>query len=491
MRPRIITLPAVDDPDSARFGRYREALAFHEGDQWAERARRGETRLTVNYARTLVRKVASYLFPAPVGFSVPPLVAGDAGAEAAAGRAEALLADLSARLGLGQLDLDLAVESAVLGDAVMKVTWDATADGGAGEPVVAAVDPAALLAWWAPDNPRRLVRVSHGYGLPGAVVAELFPATRTPPGDDADGMPPVAPGVASAVPRLGPAGRDRPPALDPDETYQVVEDWTDRHWRVTVAGQVVRDGANPYGWIPYVIVANNPRPHEPWGTSDLVDLIGVCRELNRRLTVLGRLLDLSGAPIAVLEGVEGSEGIAVGPGAKWELPEGSRAYLLDLLAGGGVGLHIEYINLLYRSLHDLSETPRTAFGDSGRDLSGIALEVEIQPLIQQVNRKRRAWETAFHERNRRLLDLCERFGGADLGGHRRSRPIWPDILPSDTAAAVGNQVRLVEAGIRSRRTAIGDLGGTDPDGELERIAGERARFGGEAGLSAGFVGALP
>jgi hypothetical protein len=482
MHSRILTLPSVDDPDSARFGRYREALAFYEGDQWTERSRRGETRLTVNYARTLLRKVASYLFPAPVGFSVPPAVPGDVASEAAAHRAEILLAELSGQLGLGQLDLDLAIEAAVLGDAVMKVTWDATADDGLGAPVVAAVDPGAVLAWWAPDNPRRLVRVTHGYGLPGAVIAAVFQPAMT---DDA---PPGPVRLADGSVRERRDGPGRPPALDPEETYQVVEEWTEACWRVTVAGQVVRDEANPYGWIPYVIVANNPRPHEPWGTSDLVDLIDVCRELNRRLSVLGRILDLSGAPIAVLENVDGSEGISVGPGAKWELPEGARAYLLDLLGGGGVGLHVEYINLLYRSLHDLSETPRTAFGDSGRDLSGVALEVEIQPLIQQVNRKRRGWETAFQARNRRLLDLCERFSGADVAGHRRTETIWPAVLPSDTAASVRNQVQLVAAGIRSRRSAIGDLGASDPDGELDRIADETSRF---AGLSAEFVSRLP
>ena len=38
-----------------------------------------------------------------------------------------------------------------------------------------------------------------------------------------------------------------------------------------------------------------------------------------------------GAPITVLENVDSAEGITVGPGARWELPEGARAYLLNLL----------------------------------------------------------------------------------------------------------------------------------------------------------------
>jgi hypothetical protein len=404
MHPRILTHPAVDDADGPRLARYREALAFYEGDQWLGRATRNETRLTVNYARTLVRKVASYLFPAPVTFSVPvrPEGASPGQAEDAAHRAELLLADLSARLGFGQLDLDLAIEAAVLGDAVMKVTWDAAAADGAGEPVVAAVDPAAISAWWAPDNPRRLVRVAHTYGLPGAVIEALFGrspadpgaeamAARLPGGGDAGNPPGFVPIRSPGTDRdqWSPRPGDQPvrvvppreTGLDRAQTYQVTEEWTADRWRVTVAGQPIRDETNPYGWIPYVIVANDARPHQSWGNSDLVDLYGVCRELNRRMTVLGRILDLSGAPITVLENVDGSENVNVGPGARWELPEGSRAYLLDLLGGGSVGLHVQYIDLLYRSLHDLSETPRTAFGDSGRDLSGVALEVEIQPLV--------------------------------------------------------------------------------------------------------------
>ena len=225
-----------------------------------------------------------------------------------------------------------------------------------------------------------------------------------------------------------------------------------------------------------MFAANNPLSHGFWGRSDLGDLEDVCQEINRRTTILSRVLELSGAPIAVLENVDGSEGISVGPGAKWELPEGAKAYLLDLLQGGGVHIHIEYIDLLFRILHDLSETPRTAFGDSGRDLSGAALEVEIQPLVQKVGRQRRMWEGVFARRNAMLLDLEERFGTTPIAGHRDSTTIWPAVLPSDTEAAVRNAVARVSSGIQSRRSAIADLGHEDPERELQRILDEVATF---------------
>lgn len=422
----------LSDDDRARFARYEEATHFFSGDQWPNRRKPGDTRLTLNYARALLRKVASYVFPAEPRFSVH----GDD--QVLANRAEQALADAIARNGLATLDIELCVAAAVRGDAAAKISWDAATS----RPVVAAVDPATLVVETAPDDPRRIRTVTQCYGLRGDEIGTLFGAE---------------------------SGRFH---LDPKRGYQIVERWTDDRWTVTIAGQRLRDDVNPYGWIPYVVLTNHPRLAGFWGESDLADLYDVCREINRRMSVLSQVLELSGAPIAVLENIDGSDGIAVGPGAKWELPEGSRAYLLDLLGSGGVTLHIDYIAQLFRVLHDLSETPRTAFGDSGRAISGAALEVEIQPLIQKVARKRRQWDAFYQERNRRLLDLLERFGGEELGGLRRTETIWPNVLPSDAELAVRSAVALVESGIQSRRTALVTLGVTDPDAEIARIAAE-------------------
>lgn len=427
----------LSDDDRDRFARYEEAVAFFQGGQWTQRRKPGEMRLTLNYARALLRKTASYVFPAEPRFSVQV-----EGEQAVANLAERALAATIATNRLATLDLELCVAAAVRGDAAVKVTWDTASSA----PLVAPVDPATVVVETAPDDPRRICSVTQCYGLRGDEIVALF-------GGDATRM-----------------------QLDPQRAYRVVERWSDDRWAVSIAGQHVRDEPNPYGWIPYVMLANHPRLTGFWGESDLVDLFDVCREINRRMSVLSQVLELSGAPIAVLENVDGSEGIAVGPGAKWELPEGSRAYLLDLLGSGGVSLHIDYIGQLFRALHDLSETPRTAFGDSGRTISGAALEVEVQPLLQKVARKRRHWDVFYQERNRRLLDLLERFGNAPIGGLRHTETIWPNVLPSDTELAVRSAVTLVESGIQSRRSALAALGVTDPDAELARVVAERDRF---------------
>src|SRR6185312_10406288 len=62
----------LNGQDVERMNRYREMLDFYNGQQWERRRRAGETRLTANYARALVRKTASYVFSDPATYSVAP-----------------------------------------------------------------------------------------------------------------------------------------------------------------------------------------------------------------------------------------------------------------------------------------------------------------------------------------------------------------------------------------------------------------------------------
>lgn len=423
--------PGTRSPaDDARLQRYNEFNAYADG--WQQRGSKPDA-LTFNYARTLLRKTVSYIFNAPVGINIPT----DKPGTNRANQAERQLSAWRDALGLTRLDISLAMQALIQGDAAMKVTWNTERN----MPSVVAVDPASLTVHTSPDHPRQVEQVRHLYRATPHQLQDQFGA-RFESGTDMD----------KPVPTL--------------------EVWTDTRFRVLVNGQALVNLPNPYGMIPYIIIANDPLPDQFWGQSDLVDLMSVCTEINRRMSVFSQILDLSGAPITVLEGVDGTEGIRIGPGAKWELPEGARAYLLDLMQGGGADIHMKYMDLLFRMLHDLSETPRTAFGDSGRDLSGAALEVEIQPLVQKVQRKRRQWDTALSQRADLMLRMMAHHEQVDTSGFGTPTPIWPPILPSDINAAVQNAVSRVQHGLMSRRNAMSTLGEHDPDSELRQMASE-------------------
>ncbi len=256
---------------------------------------------------------------------------------------------------------------------------------------------------------------------------------------------------------------------------KVTEVWTNKTFDLFLDTDRIQSKPNPYGFIPFIIFPNLREPKKFWGTSDIPSIVQPQRELNRALSQLSRILELSGNPIAVLENVGSAEDIKVQPGAVWTLPEDAKAYLLDLLQGGGIRLHIDFIDLIYRCLHDISECPRAAYGGVEKELSGAALQIELGSLIQKVTRKRTIRTNAYHQRAGMILKLAAKYLGENFDGITH-RVIWGPILPADTARQAQNEQLLVQAGVHSRRTAMDEMGIMDPDEEFKRWLEERERI---------------
>ena len=383
---------ALTNRDADRLRRYREYLEYYEGTRGGPPARARERTLTFNYARAMVEKGASYLVtehrPQAVALDETPAN------RRQAAEAERALHDVWEANDLGRLDLETEVDTAVLGDGAFKVVWDEVER----RVVVSAPDVQGLYAWWVGDDVRRLWRVASRYRLSADQARE----------------------------RLGHAPKKL--ARQGSSTVEVVEVWTADRFELWLDGESVEARANPYGDIPYVIYPNVPRPKQFWGISDIEPLREPLAELNRALTQLSRILELSGNPIAVLENVEEARDIAVQPGAVWEVPEQARAYLLDLLQGGGVRLHVDYVDLVYRTLHDLAETPRIAFGDGHGDPSGIALQTELDPLLRKVARKRLIRTAALRRRDRLILRVLGYHTGQRLEDGVRTEIAWGPVF---------------------------------------------------------------
>jgi len=416
--------------DVDRLRGYKELLEFYHGRQWEGYAKRGEKRLTFNYAKVVIDKVTSYLMSG-INLVVDAVEDSDE-ARANARRAEAALHRVYEDNSLEQLDFETEVDCAILGDACFKVIWDQEAKGVR----VTVPDIQGIYAWWVGDDTSRVWRVASRYSLTSDEVEILY--------------------------KVKPKGK----------TASVVELWTAQGFELWLDNVQVERKANPYGFIPFIIYPNLREPKKFWGISDLPQIIEPQRELNRAMSQLSRILELSGNPIAVLENVEEAEDIAVRPGAVWNIPEDAKAYLLDLLQGGGVGLHISYIDLLYRMLHDISESPRAAFGGTTRDLSGVALEIELQPLLQKVRRKGLIRAAAYNQRNRMILKLVEKYQNENFGDNHL-RVVWGPVLPRDMERLVSNEQVLVQNGIHSRKRAMDEIGVKEPEMEFKTWLEER------------------
>ncbi|OGO24206.1 MAG: portal protein [Chloroflexi bacterium RBG_16_51_9] len=435
--------------DRSRFAGYKANLDFYNGEQWADTStgKAKNRQLVFNYAKTTIDKITSYLMEG-LNFACEPIEnqklktknqrLNNKDQRDIAGRAEQVIYDVYNQNNLQELDYETEVDTAILGDGCYKVTWDAQDK----RIRVTSPDITGLFAWWLGDDLSKVWRVASRYILNAEELEQLYPSHT---------------------------GRTD------KKTVTITELWTDRQFTLFLDNETIEDKPNPYGFIPFVIFPNVRQPKNFWGTSDIPPLKQAQRELNRALSQLSRILEVSGNPIAVLEGVESAEEIKVQPGAVWTIPEEAKAYLLDLLAGGGIRLHVDYIDMIYRCLHDISESPRAAYGGIERELSGVALEMELQSLLQKVRRKRTIRSAAYARRCNMILKLHKQFAGEDLTGVA-TRIVWGAVLPQDRARLAQNEQALVQSGVHSRRTAMDELGIRDPEAEFEKWLEERRRI---------------
>src|SRR5215213_257526 len=367
----------------ARLRRYRQYQEFYEGRHF-ERARNGRSNLVLNYARAVADKGVAYLLGRGVGFSVLPRREASAEDRRQAAEAEQVLYDVAWDNDVEGVDLQVAQNAAVLGDGIYKMLWEP----GSGRIRILSVDPRTFFGVWAGDDAATLRRVEAVYCL-GAEDLAL-------------GGYGLSAGEAEAL-------------CGGDGTAEVVERWTTTELEVVVARTSTRRGANPYGFIPFVHVPNLPLANDPWGQSDLVDVIPINREIDERVSDQADVIRFHADPPIVFRGVTDHADLAVGPGTVWDIPSDADVKLLEWQGQSvAVGEHIER---LYRTLYEVTETPRSAFGDSGRLLSGVALETELRPLVQRTMRKRVWWTRALRRRSSLVLRLAAQYGVAR--GERR------------------------------------------------------------------------
>ena len=429
--------------DTQRLANYRANLDFYNGSQWQQTSRHRQ--LVFNYAKVSIDKVTSFLMPG-LGFACYPGEETDE-LKARVRKAERLIRQVYEQNNLQQLDYETEIDTAILGDGCYKVIWNTDEK----RIRITAPDVSGIYAWWLGDDTSRVWRVASRYTLTRDEIQMLYADVIASP---------------DAIGTKQSQGKDK---------VVVTELWTAKDFDLFLDNDIIESKPNPYGFIPFIIFPNLREPKKFWGESDIPVLVQPQRELNRALSQLSRILELSGNPIAVLENIASAEDIKVQPGALWTIPEDAKAYLLDLLQGGGVRLHVDYIELLYRSLHDISELPRAAWGGAERDLSGSALRIELGSLIQKVIRKRTIRTNVYHQRNDMILKLGEMYMHENFEGVNH-RVVWGSILPQDVDRQAQTEQLLVQAGVHSRRTAMDELGIQDPDEEFDRWLEERQKI---------------
>lgn len=423
------TLPALiraDDGFTARKRRYSLNQAYYDGDHAirTSRRRRGTVTTPRNLTRLFIDTTTDFI-------GSPTVTWGDQGVGPQLDEYLArVLDDNNAEI----VDHATELSTAILGDGAQKTTWDIEQR----RVRIVRVDPAGLYLHTNPADPDDVLIQAQQYQL----SPFDFPV-------DLSGRP-----LASR-----------------SQKALVTEAWTPQTWEIWLDDELLDSQPNPYGGLmPYLVWPNTRRPSDAWGQGDGEPIKEMQDAYNEKTADLDRLIELASS-IVVLSGVDGGDtaiaglDYAVRPGQVWEIPADARAYLLELLTQSAVGQRLWDINALREVMHQIARVPVAALGDTGRDISGKALEIEVAPLLRLVARKRLTRTAAHRQRAIAIASLAAQFDGQPDHGDLRPDVTWSDPLPEDRAAEITLANALLALGA-SRATALSMAGIADPDDEL-------------------------
>lgn len=227
----------------------------------------------------------------------------------------------------------------------------------------------------------------------------------------------------------------------------------------------------PYPFPPIVDAQNLPAANDQWGTPDLTEsvthLLGV---INRNVSHYNKVMRIYAHPKWWTRGM-GNKPIDTSIDATINLPsETAEMHLLEMQSE--MTANANFIQMLLEHFSYITRVPMVAMGmpDGQGVLSGVALEIRYQPLIQKTDTKRRTYGDLVIELSRRLLVMQKLFSAdADIDLTIE----WPDLLPSDPLALRQSLAQDMQMGVVSKRT-VADRLDYDYDAEQAEIDAEHA-----------------
>lgn len=396
--------------------------AYYGKLQPALRTRAGQydDNVKINYARMIVDKGVSFLFGQDVGFEINELQETES---------EQWLKEVWSRNRKMNLLQNAALVGGVTGHVFVKIVPLPT------YPRLVVIDPETVTVSLAPDDHNYILSYQISY-------TSVDPKTSKP----------VA--IRQVIERNG-------------TNWQITDQIGDIE---KLSWSTISSVVWPYDFSPIVDCQNLPAPGEFWGQSDLEDdVIDIINAINFIASNTSRIIRFHAHPKTWGRGFSAKD-LKIGIDETIVLP-GENSELHNLEMHSDLASSLQYLRELKNALHELSRVPEIATGNLDRvgALSGVALQILYQPLIEKTNTKRLCYGDLLIELNRRLLAT----GG--FGDDLRTELHWQDILPRDVMQ--DRQAALIDMQLGVSQDTILRRLGYNPELEKEKRADEASNLG--------------
>ncbi|HET9109931.1 MAG TPA: phage portal protein [Ktedonobacterales bacterium] len=354
----------------------------------------------------------------------------------------------------------LAMNGAVSGHAYLKIVWDSTRMQ---YPRFAPLDSQNVYVVTDPDDCNRAVVYVIEYraslGLTSAGQPRVITKRQVIALVDPDGNARLLGGE------------------DADDTWTITNYWREEPDTATASGGSFGSlNANqsawrqsgpavvwPYPFPPIVDAMNLPNPNEYYGLPDLPPAL---IDLNERLQFvesnIAKIIKSHAHPWVFASGCDPSA-IRNEPGVVQGLPS-PESKVFAVSASGDLTASMAFAETLRADMDEQSRVPAIALGRQETlprgQMSGVALELLFQPLIEKTQLKQRLYGQLIRKASAyalTLLGLIDAPRDVEIDIH------WPDLLPNDDLALGQLLVQLQQVGF-SQHTLIRRADG-DPDEE--------------------------
>jgi hypothetical protein len=274
-----------------------------------------------------------------------------------------------------------------------------------------------------------------------------------------------------------------PTILDgaPAAYRQVIEQDTTATWKMTqqMKRTLDREWTTtsieiwPHQWAPIIDCQNLPLANSFYGLADLNDdTLPLMNSINFTLSNIQKIIRYHAHPRTWGKSIMANE-LSSGPDEVMLFPSPD-AELHNLEMSGDLGSSIAFYERLKELFFALARIPEVSIGklDNAGALSGVALKILYEPLIELTQDKRTSYEEMLIELNRRALDL----GG--YGNENVGIVNWPELTPTDPKSDAETALLDQQLGA-SKRTLLAKRG-YDPDVEESNCSTEAEAVG--AGL---------
>ena len=429
-----------------RLNRYASAWAWYLGHHWSYRREMGESQFYMNYTRTMSDYITNFCFGKSVQFRCP---------EQNSAIIPSLLHEVwdihnskhYVMWEMGQL-------ASVTGDCFVKIAYEEPYTDSVGIPHtgrirVIPLNPAHCFPEYHPHDRDRLLRFKLKYRFWGT----------------------------------SPEGTR--------QVYTFTEILSDDLVQQFINDELIDEYPNALGTIPVVHIPNVTISSSPWGQSDIWDIIPLNRELNEKMVEVSDIINYHAAPVTIITGAKASQ-LERGPKKVWAgLPKDANVFNLE--SRGEMSGALEYIQVIKRTMHEITGVPETALGQMQpiSNTSGVALAIQYQPMMNRFNMKKIHFTKGLERINEIIIRTAAVFEPQMLvfDGSKSAQPEpdqltqldpldpltyhttvhWPEPLPVDVLIKLNEVQAKMQLGLESKRGALRILGEEFPNEKMAEI----------------------